>query len=108
MSVSRADFAPGGLNPPHTHVRASEIVFVLEGELDVAFITTENNVISKKIKKGELFVIPKALVHYQKNNAKFPASMISSFNSQLPGDQYIATTLFGANPALPDDVLSQA
>ena len=34
VSLSRIDYAPGGLNPPHTHPRATEMVFVLEGELD--------------------------------------------------------------------------
>ena len=35
VSMSRIDYAPGGINPPHTHPRATEIVFVLEGDLDV-------------------------------------------------------------------------
>jgi len=35
VSLSRIDYAPGGLNPPHTHPRATELVFVLYGTLDV-------------------------------------------------------------------------
>ncbi|KAF3943692.1 hypothetical protein CMV_029770 [Castanea mollissima] len=72
VSLSRIDYAPGGLNPPHTHPRATEMVFVLEGELNVGFITTANVLISKSIKKGEIFVFPKGLVHFQKNNATPP------------------------------------
>lgn len=108
VSLSRIDYAPGGLNPPHTHPRATEIVFVLEGELDVGFITTANKLISKTIKKGDIYVFPKALVHYQKNNGDKAASVISAFNSQLPGTQAIAATLFTATPAVPDDVLTKA
>ncbi|KAL2513785.1 Germin-like protein subfamily 2 member 4 [Forsythia ovata] len=108
VSLSRIDYAPGGLNPPHTHPRATEIVFVLEGELDVGFITTANVLISKSIKKGEIFTFPKGLVHFQKNNGKVPASVIAAFNSQLPGTQSIAATLFGATPPVPDDVLTKA
>ncbi|KAL0454557.1 UNVERIFIED_CONTAM: Germin-like protein 5-1 [Sesamum latifolium] len=85
VSLSRIDYAPGGLNPPHTHPRATEVVFVLYGELDVGFITTSNALISKSIKEGEVFVFPKGLVHFQKNNGKQPAAVISAFNSQLPG-----------------------
>lgn len=108
VSLSRIDYLPGGLNPPHTHPRATEMVFVLEGELDVGFITTSNKLISKTIKKGEIFVFPKALVHFQKNNGDKSASVIAAFNSQLPGTQSIAVTLFGSNPPVPDNVLTKA
>nr|AFK47883.1 unknown [Lotus japonicus] len=108
VSYSRIDYKAGGLNPPHTHPRATEVVFVLEGELDVGFITTANKLISKSIKQGEIFVFPKGLVHYQKNNGDKPASVLSAFSSQLPGTLSIASALFGSTPIVPDDVLSQA
>ncbi|XP_054801859.1 germin-like protein subfamily 2 member 4 isoform X2 [Prosopis cineraria] len=107
VSMSRIDYAPSGLNPPHTHPRATEIVFVLKGQLDVGFITTANKLISKTIKNGEIFVFPKGLVHFQKNNGKVPASVIAAFNSQFPGTQSVATTLFAASPPVPDHVLTQ-
>ncbi|XP_073270815.1 germin-like protein subfamily 2 member 4 [Primulina huaijiensis] len=108
VSLARIDYAPEGLNPPHTHPRATEVVFVLEGELDVGFITTANVLISKSIKKGEIFVFPRGLVHFQKNNGKTAASVIAAFNSQLPGTQSIAATLFAATPPVPDNVLTKA
>lgn len=108
VSLSRIDYAPGGLNPPHTHPRATEIIFVLAGELDVGFITTSNELISKTVKIGEVFVFPKGLVHFQKNNGYEAASVIAAFNSQLPGTQSIATTLFAATPPVPDNVLTKA
>ncbi|EYU35377.1 hypothetical protein MIMGU_mgv1a023953mg [Erythranthe guttata] len=108
ISLGRIDYAPFGLNPPHVHPRATEAVFVLEGELDVGFITTANILYSKTIKKGEVFVFPKGLVHFQKNNRNSTASVIVAFNSQLAGTQSIATTLFGAAPPVPDNVLSKA
>ncbi|GMN23174.1 hypothetical protein TIFTF001_000017 [Ficus carica] len=108
VSLSRIDYAPGGINPPHTHPRATEMVFVLDGELDVGFITTANVLVAKAIKKGEIFVFPRGLVHFQKNNGKETAAVIAAFNSQLPGTQSIATTLFGASPPVPDNVLTKA
>nr|GMD48502.1 germin-like protein 5-1 [Ipomoea batatas] len=108
VSMSRIDYAPGGLNPPHTHPRATEMIFVLEGELDVGFITTANVLVSKHITKGEVFVFPRGLVHFQKNNGDVPAAVIAGFNSQLPGTQSIAAALFAASPTVPDDVLTKA
>ncbi|TQD77012.1 hypothetical protein C1H46_037458 [Malus baccata] len=107
VSLARIDYAPGGINPPHTHPRATEIVYVLEGVLDVGFITTANKLISKTIKKGEVFVFPKGLVHFQNNNGKGPASVIAGFNSQLQGTVNIALTLFAATPEVPDHVLTK-
>ncbi|XP_043715330.1 germin-like protein 5-1 isoform X1 [Telopea speciosissima] len=108
VSISRIDYAAGGLNPPHTHPRATEMVFVLEGELEVGFITTANVLISQTIKKGDIFVFPRGLVHFQKNNADVPATVLSAFNSQLPGTQSIALTLFTSSPSVPDNVLTKA
>ncbi|PON75830.1 Germin [Trema orientale] len=108
VSLSRIDYAPGGVNPPHTHPRATEIVFVLEGELDVGFITTANVLVAKTIKAGEVFAFPRGLVHFQKNNGKVAAAVIAGFNSQLPGTQSIAATLFAATPPVPDNVLTKA
>ncbi|WOL11770.1 hypothetical protein Cni_G20534 [Canna indica] len=108
VSLSRIDYAPGGLNPPHTHPRATEVVFVIDGALDVGFLTTANQLIVKNIAKGEVFVFPRGLVHFQKNNAAVPAAVIAAFNSQLPGTQSVAATLFAASPQVPDDVLAMA
>ncbi|KAF6149354.1 hypothetical protein GIB67_016892 [Kingdonia uniflora] len=108
VSLARVDYAPGGVNPPHTHPRATEIVFVLKGKLDVGFITTANVLISRTIKVGEVFTFPKGLVHFQKNNGVGNAAVIAAFNSQLPGTQTIAATLFAACPPVPNNVLAKA
>ncbi|KAJ4840454.1 hypothetical protein Tsubulata_023024 [Turnera subulata] len=108
ISMGRIDYAPGGVNPPHTHPRASEVIFVLEGQLEVGFITTANVLISKTLNKGDVFAFPRGLVHFQKNNGNVPASVIAAFDSQLPGTQQVITALFASNPAVPDNVLTGA
>ncbi|KAG5625859.1 hypothetical protein H5410_011077 [Solanum commersonii] len=110
VSMARIDYAPGGINPPHLHPRATEMIYVLQGELDVGFITTANVLVAKHIVQGEVFVFPRGLVHFQKNNGHMPAAVIAGFNSQLAGTQSIATTLFAATPApgVPNDILAQA
>ncbi|KAL6888622.1 hypothetical protein ACP4OV_009648 [Aristida adscensionis] len=63
ISMVPIDYAPNGLNPPHTHPRATEILIVLEGSLYVGFVTSNpnNTLISKIIRKGDVFVFPKVL-----------------------------------------------
>ncbi|CAN8255832.1 unnamed protein product [Cochlearia groenlandica] len=69
LSMSRIDYAPNGLNPPHVHPRASEIIFVLEGNLYVGFVTTSGKLVARYISKGDVFVFPKGLLHFQKISA---------------------------------------
>ncbi|RZC49451.1 hypothetical protein C5167_017882 [Papaver somniferum] len=76
ISMVRIDYAPfGGMNPPHTHPRATEILVVLEGTLDVGFVTSnpENKLIAKTLQKGDVFVFPIGLIHAQVNVGKTPA-----------------------------------
>ncbi|KAL9280719.1 putative germin-like protein subfamily 2 member 5 [Arabidopsis thaliana] len=105
LSMSRIDYAPNGLNPPHVHPRASEIIFVLEGQLYVGFVTTAGKLIAKNLNKGDVFTFPKGLIHFQKNIANSPASVLAAFDSQLPGTQSLVASLFGA---LPDDILAKS
>ncbi|CAL4950370.1 unnamed protein product [Urochloa decumbens] len=108
VSMARIDYAPGGQNPPHTHPRATEIIFVLEGTLEVGFITTANVLFTKIINKGDVFVFPRGLVHFQQNRGHGPAAVIAGFNSQLQGTQVIAMTLFGSTPPVSSDILAKA
>lgn len=107
VSMARMDYAPGGLNPPHIHPRASEIVFVIQGQLDVGFITPSNVLVSQTIKVGEIFVFPRGVVHFQKNNYTSPAAVIAAFNSQLQGTLGVVTALFTSKPPIMDIVLAQ-
>nr|KJB76038.1 hypothetical protein B456_012G068300 [Gossypium raimondii] len=92
----------------HIHYSPTiEIVFVLEGELEVSFLTTSNMFISKLIKKGEIFLFPKGLVHFHKNIWRMPAAVITTFNSKNLGTQSIVSTLFVAMPTIPIDLLSK-
>ncbi|KAM2700691.1 hypothetical protein EV2_002592 [Malus domestica] len=38
ISLARIDFAPNGLNPPYTHPRGTEILFLQEGTLYVGAV----------------------------------------------------------------------
>lgn len=108
VSMSRIDYAAGGLNPPHSHPRATEMIFVLYGELDVGFITTAGKLVARSVAQGENFVFPRGLLHFQKNNGEKPAAVIAAFNSQLPGTQGAAAALFASSPPVPDNVLTKA
>ncbi|KAJ4702946.1 Germin-like protein subfamily 1 member [Melia azedarach] len=110
ISIARADFAPGGVNPPHYHPRASEIFTVLEGTVIAGFVTSnpENRVITKVLRKGDLFVNPAGMIHFQKNIGPGNAVAIASLSSQNPGVMTIPIAVFGSNPRISTDILAKA
>lgn len=110
ISSVRIDYALNGLNPPHTHPRATEILAVLKGTLYAGFVTSnpENRLFSKVLKKGDVFVFPMGLIHFQLNVGKTNAVAISSLSSQNPGVITIANAVFGSKPRIHDDVLRKA
>ncbi|KAF2317905.1 hypothetical protein GH714_041225 [Hevea brasiliensis] len=105
-----ADYAPWGINPPHTHPRASEILTVLEGTLEVGFVTSnpDNRLITKVLNKGDVFVFPVGLIHFQRNTGNGYAVAIAAFNSQNPGVITIANAVFGSKPDISIDILTKA
>ncbi|KAL3519293.1 hypothetical protein ACH5RR_017442, partial [Cinchona calisaya] len=114
ISLARIDFAPYGLNPPHTHPRATEILVVLEGTLLVGFVTSnpamnmKNRLFTKVLNPGDVFVFPQGLIHFQFNNGKTNAVAIASLSSQNPGVITIANAVFGSDPPISPAVLTKA
>ncbi|XP_077242663.1 germin-like protein 8-2 [Tasmannia lanceolata] len=84
ISMARIDFAPYGLNPPHTHPRGTEMIVVQEGTLLVG------------------------LIHFQFNVGQTNAVAIAALASQNPGVITIANAVFGSNLPISDDVLAKA
>ncbi|KAK5794719.1 hypothetical protein PVK06_035960 [Gossypium arboreum] len=105
ISMNRVDFAPGGINPPHSHPRASEVGVVIEGKLLVGFVTTNNVYYSKVLTAGHMFAIPRGLVHFQLNIGDGKALAYTAFNSHLPGAAIVPLNLFASS--IPNEVLTK-
>ncbi|KAL7101875.1 hypothetical protein ACP275_08G082300 [Erythranthe tilingii] len=115
ISAVRIDYAPNGLNPPHTHPRATEILVVLEGTLYVGFVTSnsanpsiKNKLFTKYLYPGDVFVFPEGLIHFQFNVGKTNAVAFAALSSQNPGVITIANAVFGSDPPINPGVLTKA
>ncbi|KAJ0771295.1 putative germin, rmlC-like cupin domain superfamily, rmlC-like jelly roll [Helianthus annuus] len=109
QSVSYAilQFPVGSLNPLHIHPRATELLFVIAGSLQVGFVDTTNTLFSQKLETGDMFVFPKGLVHYQYNaNGTEPALAVSAFGSASAGTQSIANSVF--NSTIYEGILAES
>ncbi|KAA8539232.1 hypothetical protein F0562_025924 [Nyssa sinensis] len=110
ISLARIDFAPYGLNPPHTHPRATEILVVMEGIIYVGFVSSNpaNRLFTKILYPGDVFVFPEGLIQFQFNVANTTGVTFSGLNSQNPGLIVIANNVFGSTPPISPDVLTKA
>ncbi|XP_021744584.1 germin-like protein [Chenopodium quinoa] len=113
ISLARIDVAPYGVNTPHHHPRATEVLTVLEGTFYAGFVTSNqpngnNKLFSKILYKGDVFIFPQGLIHFETNIGRTPAVALSPFSSQNLGVVTTAAATFGASPPIPVDVLSRA
>ncbi|OVA10019.1 Germin [Macleaya cordata] len=107
VSLAVLQFPAGGVNPPHTHPRAAELLFVVGGSLEVGFIDTTNKLYTQTLQLGDMFVFPKGLAHYQYNsNATEPAIAVSAFGSANAGTVSVPATVFATG--IDDGILAKS
>ncbi|PIN03620.1 hypothetical protein CDL12_23856 [Handroanthus impetiginosus] len=110
LGIARLDLEPNGFFPPHFHPRATEILTVLEGSLEVGFVTSNPGYkhLSKVLEKGDAYVVPVGLIHYQRNVARGNTVVIAAVNSQNSGIIAVPDAVFGAKPDINSDYLARA
>ncbi|KAJ7140303.1 RmlC-like cupin domain-containing protein [Mycena crocata] len=93
---------PCGMNTPHTHPRATEINFSVNGTLRTGMLT-ENGArfVVNELPPGTMTVFPQGAVHFEVNNGCEPAMFVAAFNGEDPGVSSLAQRFFG----LPADVV---
>ncbi|KAJ4748322.1 Germin-like protein [Rhynchospora pubera] len=108
ISLTRQDFGSYGLVPPHIHPCATELLVVVEGTLQAVFISSTNyQMYDKILNKGDVFVFPQGMIHFQYNRNSTNAVAFSAMSSENPGLVYMANAAFGSNPSISDDVLAK-
>ncbi|CAN1220214.1 Putative germin-like protein 2-1 [Linum perenne] len=100
ISMARIDYGPWGVVPPHYHPRTLEVGFVTSNP--------EYRLISKTLQKGDVFVFPVGLIHFQRNVGKTNAVVIAALSSQNPGVVTVANAVFGSKPDIATDLLAKA
>jgi len=95
VSLSFLRLGPGGVSAPHTRTHATGLFFVLEGRFEVGFVDTTNKLYTQTLERGDMFIFPKGLVHYQYNaDCKKPAVAVAAFGSASASTVSIPVTLF--------------
>ncbi|CAL5335010.1 unnamed protein product [Camellia sinensis] len=107
VSMELMEFQPGSVNVPHTHPRGAEILFVVDGSLTVGTTDSNGKLYKNVLQKGDVFVFPKGLPHYQANFDKTnKAVAVAAFGSSNAGTVSLPKSLFGSN--IDNEVLTKA
>jgi oxalate decarboxylase/phosphoglucose isomerase-like protein (cupin superfamily) len=99
LAMAVAQIGPCGLNTPHTHPRATELLYLVTGEMESGFIE-ENGArfVKNAMTKGQGTLIPQGSVHYQLNTGCDPVIFVAALNDEDPGASQIAQLFFGLPP----------
>ncbi|KAI8585395.1 RmlC-like cupin domain-containing protein [Geranomyces variabilis] len=94
---------PCGANLPHTHPRASEALYVINGEKVLVGVIEENGskVILNNLDTGKATFVPQGALHFEQNLTCEPAVLIAANPSEDPGTLTIASEFW----MLPDGTL---
>lgn len=95
LSTARTDLQVDGLVMPHTHPRATEMIFVAKGVVIAGFIDTNSHLFQSVLSEGDVSIFPKGLLHYCFNSGFEDALVYSVFNAQNPGVVDISNAMFG-------------
>eukprot|EP00243_Klebsormidium_subtile_P006330 TRINITY_DN2674_c0_g1_i1.p1 TRINITY_DN2674_c0_g1~~TRINITY_DN2674_c0_g1_i1.p1 ORF type:complete len:141 (+),score=36.89 TRINITY_DN2674_c0_g1_i1:1108-1530(+) len=86
--------APCGVNEPHTHPRASEILTLVSGgALQVGFVDTKSTPHIDLVYPGDVTVFPRGMMHFEINLGNTTALYFSALNSENPGTLSAANAL---------------
>ncbi|KAJ6493182.1 RmlC-like cupin domain-containing protein [Mycena sanguinolenta] len=87
---------PCGLNIPHLHPRANEMLTVIEGVLDAGWVQENgfDTEVQSTLGPYQATVFPMGSMHYQQNPTCSPAAFVAGFGSEDPGRSDVATSFW--------------
>ncbi|KAJ7036687.1 hypothetical protein C8F04DRAFT_1036217 [Mycena alexandri] len=87
------------MNTPHTHPRATEMQFSVNGTIRTGMITENTSrFILTELPPGSMTIFPMGSIHFQVNDGCEPILFVSTFNSEDPGALQIAQRFLGLPP----------
>ncbi|KAI9001036.1 RmlC-like cupin [Trametes punicea] len=103
LAMTIGFLGPCGMNTPHTHPRATEILYVVNGTISSGMLA-ENGArfVFNKVPAGSAVIFPKGSIHFQQNEECEPITFVAALNHEDPGIESMAQRYFG----LPPDVVA--
>ncbi|RVW98214.1 Germin-like protein subfamily 1 member 7 [Vitis vinifera] len=102
------DFSFSGLGVPGNTSNKLGSMVTPANVAQIPGLNTLGVSLAQVLYKGDVFVFPQVLIHFQLNVGTTNAVAIASLSSQNPGVITIANAVFGSKPAISADVLTKA
>ncbi|EFJ19644.1 hypothetical protein SELMODRAFT_444186 [Selaginella moellendorffii] len=106
LSIARAHLGVGGSAPLHYHPRASELIYIAEGEVEAGFVDSSNVLFAQILQPGDVMILPKGMLHYLYNPGSSRATLLALFDSQSPGIVPAGPGVFGSG--IRDEVIASS
>ncbi|KAI0806035.1 RmlC-like cupin domain-containing protein [Irpex lacteus] len=99
MAMTIGFLGPCGMNTPHTHPRATEFNFAVNGSLKGGFLA-ENGArfVMHDIPPGSAAVFPQGAIHFEYNDGCEDMLFVAAFNHEDPGVLQVAQRFYGLPP----------
>eukprot|EP00903_Cladosiphon_okamuranus_P019872 g18265.t1 len=96
ISMALVNLDACAINLPHLHPRATEMLYVIGGELRTAFVEENGGegAVVNDLYQGDVMFFPQGLIHYQQNLGCEPATFLAALNNEDPGAVTITTRFF--------------
>ncbi|KAH9938174.1 RmlC-like cupin domain-containing protein [Fomitopsis serialis] len=108
IAIASGFLGPCGMNTPHTHPRATEFLYAVNGTLTNGMITeTGSRFIINNVTTDQAMLLPQGSIHFQFNDNCEPVHFVSALNNVDPGVLLAAQGLFGLPPAIVAATLGQ-
>ena len=93
------------MNTPHTHPRATEFLFLVNGGMEAGFIE-ENGArfVINTLAPGQGTIFPKGSIHYQINTGCEPLTFVAALNDEDPGASQVAQRCEYSDAVIPQGV----
>lgn len=96
VSITLGVIGPCGMNTPHTHPRATEFNYVVNGSFTTGMFQENGaRVVLGNVTAGQASLFPRGAIHFEANLGCEPAIFVAAFGDSDPGTLQIAQGLFG-------------
>lgn len=103
LSMAVAFMGPCGYVTPHSHPRATEFAYAVNGTMQVGFLEENGDrFVFNEVAPGQAAIFPKGSIHFEMNNGCDPMIFVAALNNEDPGVTSTAQTFLG----LPPDIVA--
>jgi oxalate decarboxylase/phosphoglucose isomerase-like protein (cupin superfamily) len=103
VAMSMGFIKPCGMNTPHTHNRATELLVVVQGgNVHTSFVQESGltTPITTTLNQYQGAVLPIGSIHYEFNDSCEPAVFVAAFSNEDPGLSRTAQNFFGEDGSI--------